>query len=266
MIRIKIAAFPMHSRSMWRAAFTIVFALLVTDVFAWGKDGHQVVAALAASQLSTKARVEIERLLALEPEASLQSISTWPDEHRNTATASWHYVNFPRNTCIYDANRDCEGGKCVVAVIEQQLAVLSSKAPDEQRLRALKYVVHFVADVHQPLHTGYQDDKGGNTYQIQAFMRGSNLHALWDSGLIKNLNEGVDALTSRLISIQQASNGADLNMVHAAEESCNIVATTGFYPEHKVLQDYAKRYTPVMEQRLTVAGTRLAGLLNRVFR
>lgn len=74
--------------------------------------------------------------------------------------------------------------------------MLGSAAPDEQRLNALKYLVHFVADVHQPLQAGYQDDCGGNQYQLQAFMRGSNLHAVWDSGLIKYLNEDADAMAA----------------------------------------------------------------------
>lgn len=249
-----------------RAASGLLIALLVSNVYAWGKEGHQVVAGLAETQLSAKGRTEVDRLLALEPGQTLQSISTWADEHRNPATGSWHYVNFPRNTCTYDAVRDCPDGNCVVGAIAKQFAILSSNAPDDVRLKALKYVVHFEADVHQPLHTGYADDKGGNAYQLQAFMRGSNLHAFWDSGLFKNLNEDVETLTKRLSAKQQAPDGADLNVVHAAEESCKIVGESGFYPERKVGQDYVERYTPVMEQRLTVAGARLAGLLNRVFR
>ena len=256
----------MHTRTIFRATVAVVTALLVSNAFAWGKDGHQVVASLAETQLSTKAHAEVDRLLALEPGATLQSISTWADEHRNPATGPWHYVNFPRNTCTYDAARECPGGNCVVGAISKQLEILSSNASDDVRLKALKYVVHFEADVHQPLHTGYADDKGGNGYQLQAFMRGSNLHSFWDSGLIKNLNEDVDALTKRLIAKKDAPNSADLNVVHAAEESCKIVGTAGFYPERLVGQDYVQRYTPVMEQRLTVAGARLAGMLNRVFR
>lgn len=153
----------------------------------------------------------------------------------------------------------------MVGAIAKQLEILASNASDDTRIKALKYVVHFVADVHQPLHAGYFDDRGGNKYQLQAFGHGTNLHAMWDSGLIKNLDEDVDPLTKRLISKRNAPNAADLNMVHAAEESCKIVGTAGFYPERKVGQDYVERYTPVMEQRLTAAGARLAGLLNRVF-
>jgi hypothetical protein len=97
-------------------------------------------------------------------------------------------------------------------------------------------------------------------------MRGSNLHALWDSGLIRNLSEDTEVMTKRLLVKATGSNAGDLSMVHAAEESCKIVGMDGFYPERKVGQDYIEKFTPVMEQRLKVAGVRLAGLLNRVFR
>ncbi len=254
-----------QNRIVVNSALAALLTFLMSNVYAWGKDGHQVVAGLADTQLSVKARAEVDRLLALEPGQTLIAISTWADEHRNPATAPWHYANFPRSTCTYDALRDCPDGNCVVGAIAKQLEVLSSNAPDDVRLKALKYVVHFEADVHQPLHTGYADDKGGNGYQLQAFMRGSNLHSFWDSGLIKNLNEDVDTLTKRLTAKRDAPNGADLNVVHAAEESCRIVGTPGFYPERLVGMDYVERYTPVMEQRLTVAGARLAGLLNQAF-
>jgi hypothetical protein len=154
---------------------------LPLQALSWGAEGHQVIAKLAESQLTPKAFSEVNRLLAMEPDATLASISTWADEHRNPATAPWHYVNFPRGDCTYVPERDCPDGKCVVGAINKQVVILRSNAPDDKKLLALKYVVHFVGDVHQPLHAGYGDDRGGNTYQLQAFMRGSNLHAVWDT-------------------------------------------------------------------------------------
>jgi len=256
----------MNVEIILRSTLATAMALLVTHAFAWGKEGHQVVADLAATQLNGKARVEIDRLLALEPGATLESISTWADEDRSPATGAWHYVNFPRDTCTYDAQRDCPDGNCVVGAIAKQLEILASNAPDETRLQALKYVVHLVADVHQPLHAGHLDDRGGNSYQLLAFGKDSNLHSFWDSRLISQLGDDADALTRRLVAKRNAPNGADLNVVHAAEESCKIVGTAGFYPEQEVGHDYVERYTPVVEQRLMVAGARLAVLLNRVFR
>ncbi len=237
---------------------------------AWGTQGHQVVANLAQMQLSAKAKREVDRLLAVEPGQTLASISTWADEHRSPATAAWHYVNFPKNSCSYSAERDCPDGQCVVAAIDRQRDILASTAADEVRLRALKYLVHLVADVHQPLHAGYGEDRGGNSYQLQAFMRGTNLHAFWDSGLIRALDQDTDVMTTRLGSSNasparrqelERARGT-FNAAQAAEESCRIVGQPGFYPGRLVDQAYIQRFTPIMEQRLQVAGARLAGMIN----
>lgn len=233
---------------------------------AWGSQGHQVIAGLALAQLTPKARAEVDRLLSLEPGETLVSVSTWADEHKNPSTARWHYVNFPRGTCSFDSARDCPDGKCLVAAIEQQTAVLASSVPDEKRINALKYLVHLVGDVYQPLHAGYLDDKGGNKYQLQAFMRGSNLHALWDSGIIKNMNEDADAMTARLLKRKIAFTVQKWSAIQAAEQSCQIVGVAGFYPERRVGLDYIDRYTPLLEQQLTAAGSGLANLLNKTFR
>ena len=231
-------------------------------VQAWGMQGHYIVAGLAQAQLTPAARKEVDRLLALEPGETLASISTWADEHRTPATAAWHYVNFPRNSCTYDAERDCPDGKCVVAAIDKQIAILKFDVSDEKRLRALKYLVHLVADVHQPLHAGYLDDRGGNTYQLQAFMRGTNLHALWDTGMIAQLGEDSDTVVKRLLTKPSTKKQGEKSMIHAAEESCRIVGMTGYYPDRKVGQDYIARFMPVLEERLELAGHRLASLLN----
>lgn len=244
-------------------AMALAMGLAAIGARAWGTDGHQVVARIAEAQLTPKAKAEFDRLLAQEPGQTLASISTWADEHRNPATATWHYVNFPRDTCEYVADRDCPDGKCVVGAIDRQVAVLRSSESDERRLLALKYLVHFVADVHQPLHAGYADDRGGNQYQLQAFMRGSNLHALWDSGIIKSLNESPADMAVRLSRLSSSTANIDSSAAMTAQESCQIVALPGYYPERRVGQDYIERFKPVLEGRLILAGRRLGSLLNR---
>ena len=241
----------------------LLCAVASLSAWVWGSEGHQVVALIAQGQLTPKARAEVEKLLAVEPGQTMASISTWADEHRSPATGAWHYVNFPRGACIYVAERECPEGKCVVGIIDKEVQVLASHDTDERRLVALKYLVHFVADVHQPLHAGYADDRGGNQYQLQAFMRGSNLHALWDTGLIKNLKEAPEAMASRIAKIGATYPTSNLEPANAAEESCRVVSQEGFYPDRRFGQDYIDRFTPVMEQRLKIAGDRLAGLLNR---
>ena len=271
----RLPRLPRHFTARALLVFACVWAMCLGNANAWGVQGHQVVAAMAQARLSPAARAEANRLLALEPGATLQTVSTWADEQRSPETARWHYVNFPRGQCAYTPARDCPDGQCVVAAIEQQSQVLQSSAPDAERLLALKYVVHLVADVHQPLHAGHGDDRGGNTYQLQAFLEGSNLHAVWDVWLIRALNQSVPELTERLdkrlAQLAQPTGGAGVTVVagafnaaNAAEESCRIVATPGFYPGRLVDVDYLERFAPVLETRLALAGARLVEGLNRV--
>ncbi|MCV2358675.1 S1/P1 nuclease [Paucibacter sp. TC2R-5] len=235
---------------------------------AWGADGHRLIANLAEQNLNAGARAEVARLLALEPGSTLASVSTWADEHRSPQTGPWHYVNFPRDAdCLYEPLRDCEGGACVVAAIQRQSSVLrSSAADDEARLKALKYVVHLVADVHQPLHAGFGDDRGGNSYQLQGFGRGTNLHALWDSGLILNRPGALAALQAQLseakplkVEMSKSAGGA----AQWASESCRIASAPDFYPDgHKVDQAYADAHEPQLLAQLQLAAQRLAEVLN----
>ncbi len=242
----------------------IALFLIPLRLLAWGSVGHQTIAALAEKQLTPKAQVQINALLAQEPGSTLASISTWADERKNPTTARWHFLNFPRDSCSYDKARDCPDGNCVTSAIDRQLEVLKSSAPDAQKLQALKYLVHFVGDLHQPLHLGYLDDKGGNKYQIQAYKRGSNLHSLWDSGLIKYVSDDSDVWVTRLSSKPLPMRVNVIDPVRIAEESCRIVATPGFYPDRKVEGPYVDRWTPVMEQQLQLGGARLARILNGV--
>lgn len=254
-------------RTAWFGAlfFIAVLALPVTSK-AWGPQGHQTIATLAQEQLSPATRKAVQRLLAQEPGQTLVSISTWADENRSSDTAAWHYVNFPRGTCTFNPPRDCPQRRCVVDAIAQQLKILGSNAPEPQRLVALKYVVHLMADVHQPLHAGHYDDKGGNTYQLQVAGRGSNLHALWDSGLMRFANPSNSTRLQRLRAMPWTPSERTASATEAAQESCQIVGKAGFYPARQVAADYFLQFTPVMEQRLALAAARLANALNQTLR
>ena len=194
----------------------------------------------------------------------MASIATWADENRSRQPAAWHYVNLPQGDCNYVKARDCPDGACVVEAISAQAAILKSNAPDAERLTALKYVVHLVGDVHQPLHAGYASDKGGNTYQVQAFGKGTNLHALWDSGLVNNWTGGPMVLKAELAaSLSGKAMGAEPDAADWAEESCKIVAGPGFYPDgHVVGAEYAAAHGQALKARLAAAAQRLAAVLN----
>lgn len=229
---------------------------------AFGGVGHRLIAELAEARLTPAARAEATRLLAQEPGATLMSVSTWADENRTLGTAAWHYVNFARGEpCQYQAQRLCIEGNCVVGALEKQLTLLASAASDAERLTALKYVLHLVADVHQPLHAGYFDDRGGNSYQLQAFDRGTNLHSLWDTGMAINWPGGEEAFR---LAVKAAPAPTEAGTpVLWAEESCRIVATDGFYPEKRTLEPaYPQRWGATLVQRVQAASQRLAAVLN----
>ncbi|MEO7072067.1 MAG: S1/P1 nuclease [Rhodanobacter sp.] len=259
-----------------RGTVALFFCLLTGSALAWGPLGHEVVAELAQRQLDPAAKVEVARLLSAEPGASLRSIASWPDQMQNDpayaalwrATRSQHYINFHGADCAYDPPRDCRDGQCIIAGLKQQVAILGDRTrTDAERLQALKFVVHFVGDVHQPLHAGYRDDKGGNTYQVQFEGNGSNLHRVWDSGLLSSRNLDAAAYADRLATGEQtplpaSALGAD-QYVQWARESCLLTAQPGFYPAgHRIGQAYVDAELPLAEQRLRLAGHRLAIVLN----
>jgi len=249
-------------------SWTVLLALAISlccpvTARAWGPEAHRLVAALAERQLSGAATDAVRRLLALEPGATLASISTAADDTRTAVTARWHYVNLTRDGgCRYVAARDCADGQCVVAAIEAQIAVLGSAAPDLDRLQALKYIVHLVADLHQPLHAAFADDRGGNRYQVQAFGKGSNLHMVWDLGLVDHWPGGPKALRVEVAALRVSP--APSSPPDWAAESCRVASAPDFYPsDRRVEGAYLTRWQGTLRMRVALAAHRLAGVLER---
>jgi hypothetical protein len=232
---------------------------------AFGPEGHEIVARIADAALTAPTRARIDAILALEPGATLASISSWADQTRDKSTAAWHYVNMPRGSdCDYVAVRDCPGGDCVVEALHKQAERLHTASGADQ-LEALKFVVHFVGDLHQPLHAGYADDKGGNAYQLQAFEQGTNLHSLWDSAMIRAIDPSASSLSATLLSRSAPSASLAFAPEQWARESCLIVGRPDFYPANRTIgSDYLQTFEPVVTDRLYLAGLRLAATLNGI--
>jgi mannose/cellobiose epimerase-like protein (N-acyl-D-glucosamine 2-epimerase family) len=258
------------------AAFALAAMLfaLPPPAGAWGVRAHRVVADLAARQLRPAARAEVARLLAGEADPTLAGVSNWADdlrEHdaeRGPATSRWHFVNFPEGDCTYVPARDCPDGRCVIAAINRQFLVLSDTArPDGERAEALKFLVHLVADVHQPLHAAHADDRGGNRYQLSYAGEGTNLHSAWDALLPKRRGLAPDAYADYLAALaplpDDPTRRSDRPAVDWAVESCALAQAPGFYPPGHVLEDaYLDAQLPVAELRMRLAGQRLADMLN----
>ncbi len=159
-------------------------AILIPSVcFAWGRDGHRITGFIAAKYLTPQAAAAVKDLLG---NASLADVSTWADEIRRKRknTEPWHYVNVDPSHDRFDL--DCPEQGCVVSAIIEYSHVLRDKSASRQeRIEALKFVVHFVGDIHQPLHVSHARDRGGNDIKVTFFENRTNLHSLWDSGMIR---------------------------------------------------------------------------------
>ena len=162
------------------------------------------------------------------------------------------------------------GGQLIVEALKAQSAILGDRnLTDGERLQALKFVVHLVGDIHQPMHAGYGHDKGGNDFQLQFGNRGTNLHSLWDSGMLntRKLDDAgylpvLRALPAPKLARQSNPQRDPQNW---AEASCRISVQPSVYPAtHTIGDEYAERYRPVAEAQLRLAGENLAQLLNRV--
>lgn len=265
----------MSKSALARLALLLPIALVIPSLpaLAFGPDGHRVVGELAQRQLAPAALTEVRRLLGGEADAGLASVSNWADEIRDQPawrhTSRWHYLNFPRGSCRYDAERDCRDDRCIVAAINAQAALLADRSlDDEQRAQALRFLVHFVGDIHQPLHAGYGDDRGGNTFQIFYIGRGSNLHALWDGGILRSAGHDWTTQATRLAD---RAAGVDVRWslqapARWAEESCRLIGDAGLYPPRpgRLPDGYVERQYPVLEQRLVIAASRLSAMLNHI--
>ena len=259
----------------------LLLALASPPALAWSELGHRVVAALAEGALTPAARVEVASLLADEAEPTLPGVASWPDRIRDQDawkhTGRWHYLNFPRGVgCDYAPARDCPGGDCIVGAINRQLAVLADRdQPRERRSEALKFVVHFVGDVHQPLHAGFADDRGGNDYQVSLRLpereqpEGTNLHRIWDWWILSTRED--DAARYAALLAPQGLPTSERDAVRGnapagwAEESCRIVREPGFEPPgHRMGIDYLDQWRPTAEKRMREAAGRLATLLNDI--
>lgn len=252
-------------------------SVIAAPVMAWGVQGHGLIAEVAQTRLSPQAERQINDLLALEGHQQLVEIASWADQLRERdpslgrRSASWHYINMAEQqlpdeqNCQYQPQRHCHQGDCVVAAIQDQSRRLADTTlPPAQRLEALKFVVHFVGDIHQPMHAGYGHDKGGNNRQVQYAGRGSNLHALWDSGMLRSRQwNNADYLQHLLDLSAPALNPGQPQQW--AENSCRIAIADGVYPQSRQIDEaYVQQHLPQIEQQLRLAGEHLGALLNQL--
>jgi len=210
----------MSTRSIWfRLVGLSLLAVpfVASPVFAWGCKGHQTVALLAEKHLTPEVRQLLETLLkenpidpqlkrncGVFPGNALADSSTWPDDVRNTLkNGPWHYIDIPRGAARAPLTSFCGDSGCVTQAIAEELAILKDLHADPgKRADAARYVIHFVGDLHMPLHASTNSDEGGNCVPVRFFRRNPrehnhsytpNLHAVWDTAILERAMEGADS-------------------------------------------------------------------------
>ncbi len=236
----------------------------------WGTDGHQIVARLAATRIAPATAAEVSRLLGGQ---SMAAVSTWADMVRRDrpATAAWHFVDIEVIDSSYVPSRDCKDGACIIDALATQTAILADRtANDSVRSEALKWVIHFVGDLHQPLHGSDRYDKGGNDVKLTFQGKQTNLHSLWDTGLL--LSQGlsddqiVDSIVGRMQRRPDLAAIANATTVQWAMESHDLARDVVYrlLPQGtEIGPDYVAAAMPVINERLLRAGVRLAAVLDR---
>lgn len=255
--------------------YSWLFILLVFTIpgfsieYDWGKTGHRVTGQIAEAYLTKKAKRNISKLLNGK---GLALVSNFADDIKSDRAykeySSWHYVNFPFDK-KYGEEKPSEYGDLIKG-IEKCIAVLKDKeSPAKDKEFFLKMLVHFIGDLHQPLHVGRGEDKGGNDIQIRWFDEGSNLHKVWDSEMIDHygmsyteMSVNTDIVSkSKIKTIQE---GTILEWVHESQQLAKQVYGSANAGE-ELGYKYMYTYFPIVRTQLQTGGIRLAKILNEIF-
>ncbi len=255
--------------------FTLLLILTLLNPLiarAWGPEGHAQVGMLALPGLDPTANAWIRNVLGTDDVAAIDQTCNWPDHVRDNPSWDWsapqHYVNIPRSASRYDRQRDCPDGLCVTEAIKKYADQAGDLRLDERKQwEAFAWLCHLVGDLHQPLHAGYRDDRGGNYVKVSYRGEAINLHRFWDSTLIRehlgasgNWKKPASAGNSLLT-------GKPWNPVEtdAWTNESHRLATEAAYPPGEIIQtDFAENSWLLIRQQWLRAGERLARILNAV--
>lgn len=236
----------------------------------WGPTGHRTTGEIAEKHLTRKAKKKIKKLLNGE---SLAFVSTYADEIKSDKKYDkykpWHYINMPLDSNYEDAEKNPKGD--MVTGINKCIEVLKEKNSSKQdKIFFLKMLVHLIGDLHQPLHIGRKEDRGGNDIQVRWFYFGTNLHKVWDEHLIDEWKMSYKELASnaKKISKEQIKTikkGSLIDWVNETHKLTKVVynsAKTG----DKLRYKYSYDHFPTVRKQLQKGGIRLAKILNDIYR
>ncbi len=247
----------------------LTFSVSAFSAEDWGRTGHRATVTIAEKYLTKKAKRAIDKLLGGE---SLAFVSTYADElysdNRYRKYSPWHYVQFPFES-TYETYPKNEKGDIIVG-INTCIAILKNEnSTHEEKVFHLKLLVHFLGDMHQPLHTCLAEDRGGNNFQVRWFDRGTSLHTVWDTKMIESYNMSYSELAAASTQLskeqmKQLQQGSLLDWVNESRDICKDVYANTESGENLGYK-YMYRYVNVVRSQIQKGGIRLAGILNDLF-
>lgn len=252
--------------------YCLLFIFSVQTASAWGVTGHRVVAEIAQRHLNSKAKRELKKLIGAEP---LAFWANWSDFIKSDTTwrfaSKWHYVDLPGHIGKDDFIRDIKAltGENLYTQILAMKALLEDKSlPLEKKQTALKFLIHLVGDLHQPLHVGRDEDQGGNKIQVTWFGKPTNLHAVWDEALVDfqqwSYTEYATVLdVASKTQVQQWQNSSYEDWFYESHVLSDKVYDNT--PQDSKLRfEYNYQFVQDLNDQLLKAGVRLAKILNEV--
>ena len=235
----------------------------------WSATGHRVVGEIANNYLNGKAKRAIKKLLKRE---SLAFTSTFADEiksdKRYNKFYTWHYINMPMDSNYEDSKKNPEGD-LVTGINYCKKILKDDKSTDDDKAFYLKLLIHFIGDLHQPMHVGLEEDRGGNDFKVQWFNKDTNLHRVWDREMIEDYDmsyseiaENADFLSKTQIKYIQKGSIIDwVNETHALTRQVYY----NVKPDENLRYRYSYDNFKTVRSQLQIAGIRLAKVLNELF-
>jgi len=236
----------------------------------WGKTGHRTIGEIASHFLPKKTLKQINKLL---DNTSIAAVSVYADDIKSDEKynqySPWHYVNFIGNK-KYKEDAINPEGDIVQGIKTCILNIRSKTTTKDEKAFALKMLIHFMGDLHMPLHAGNTEDKGGNTINVKWFGQNSNLHRVWDSDMIDDYQMSYSELSDNNISlsdtqIEEIQKGTLLDWTYESRQLA-LTVYEGAKPDEKLGYKYMYNNFPIVEKQLQKGGVRLAIVLNELFK
>ncbi|MFM8832136.1 MAG: S1/P1 nuclease [Cytophagales bacterium] len=252
---------------MRRSVVSCCALLICVYSFGWGVTGHRATGLIAERYLNSKTKKKIKKLLGQQ---SLAMVSTWMDEIRSDSTynytTDWHWVTIENGKTYEESFKNPNGD--VIKTLERLIKELKyEKLDHEKQAEYVKMIVHLVGDIHQPLHVGCCDDRGGNSVRVKWARTDTNLHSVWDSNMIDETKLSYTELANALGQADKATVAAwqKASVRDWAIESMSYRKQVYSIGDGNLGYKYSFKNLAIVEHRLLQAGIRLAGVLNQVF-